>query len=238
MLARMRSRHRPSAFTLVELLVVITIIGVLIALLMPAVQYARESARAAQCRSNLHQIGLALDMYIDTQGINGRFPVAAEMPVAPPDPNNLNPHKLVSLAIALAPYIEQNNVLSLSSTDQANVRIPAFHCPDDVPGGDPKPSASLPAGESYFQWLGLSYDYPSLSPSNNPILQVAPPPSMTITASKTRAEYLGNYYRNTSQNPAASGAVQIVYDYGDFHTLPGLTGSRNYLYLDGHVDNF
>lgn len=54
-------------FTLVELLVVIAIIGVLIALLLPAVQSARESARRTQCRSNLKQIGLALQMYHDAK---------------------------------------------------------------------------------------------------------------------------------------------------------------------------
>jgi prepilin-type N-terminal cleavage/methylation domain-containing protein/prepilin-type processing-associated H-X9-DG protein len=60
------------AMTLVELLVVIAIIGVLVAILLPAVQAARASARAAWCKSNLHQIGLAVLQYCDAH--RGRFP--------------------------------------------------------------------------------------------------------------------------------------------------------------------
>ena len=104
---------RRSAFSLVELLVVITIIGILIALLLPAVQAAREAARRMQCANNLKQIGLALHGYHTAIGsfppgnINlgaGMCPGSAE-PVISYSTQNGN------WMIAILPYIEQSAVV-------------------------------------------------------------------------------------------------------------------------------
>jgi prepilin-type N-terminal cleavage/methylation domain-containing protein/prepilin-type processing-associated H-X9-DG protein len=75
--------QRFAGFTLVELLVVITIIGVLIALLLPAVQAAREAARRAQCSNNLKQIGLGLHGFHE---VKGKFPYSSYWPTNMSDP--------------------------------------------------------------------------------------------------------------------------------------------------------
>lgn len=103
--------HKSRAFTLVELLVVIAIIGILVALLLPAIQAARESARRTQCVNNLKQISLAAHNFHDTYR---RFPPGLLGPTySQPAASTTTPtHQYVGTLAYLLPFVEQEAVFN------------------------------------------------------------------------------------------------------------------------------
>ena len=94
-------------FTLIELLVVIAIIAVLMALLLPAVQQAREAARRTQCKNNLKQFGLAVHNYHDT---HNRFPSAAFWTDANRDGTPDSDCGHWAWGVMIMPFLEQGNL--------------------------------------------------------------------------------------------------------------------------------
>jgi len=113
-------------FTLVELLVVIGIIGMLISLLLPAVQAARESGRRTRCKSNLHNIALALHVYHDS---NNRFPPG----YGQSDIQDVNQHVGFSWGSYVLPYLEQTGLRNRQLTTRAvtAARLEIWECPSD-----------------------------------------------------------------------------------------------------------
>jgi prepilin-type N-terminal cleavage/methylation domain-containing protein len=125
-------RIRP-AFTLVELLVVIAIIGILVGLLLPAVQQAREAARRMQCRNNLKQVSLACLNY---QSAFRKFPPSAIVNL---DTTVTGNNGSWGVHGRILPYIEQGNVYNTVDLNTAwdfqisinRVKIPVYACPSD-----------------------------------------------------------------------------------------------------------
>ncbi len=166
-------RSRVRAFTLVELLVVIAIIGVLVALLLPAVQAAREAARRAQCQNNLKQIGLACLNYESAKGTlpYGNMLMWPDTTPRSPMPRGTGAAKYGSgWTLEIMPFAENQQLKALyqpgvntaltGTTPEAlkmkqlrETPVPAYACPSDHPMELTAP-ASGPAGGAVQFWPG------------------------------------------------------------------------------------
>jgi prepilin-type processing-associated H-X9-DG protein len=221
--------------TLVELLVVIAIIGTLVALILPAVSSVRESSRRTACKSNLNQIGVAVQIYMDRKS-RGKFPDAAVVPSeeltfwAPDRP--VKP----SIAASLAPFTENNREVFRCPSDSLYFVRPPEKQAEIRARLENIPTAERPKEYETTSYEGTSYEYPARRLAN-----------------KTRQEALT--YRG---NIGASTKLWVLYEFEAFHAPFSLVppsggetefndpdparrspaeGARNFLYFDGHVEN-
>ncbi len=212
------SERGRKAFTLVELLVVIAIIGILVALLLPAIQAAREAARRSQCKNNLRQVALAC---LGHESAHKAFPYGGWGMAWMGDPDQgVGPQQPGGWVYTTGPYLEEQAIFNIGAglpwaqkkaalAQQMSAVVPVFNCPSRRTG----------------------YNQPAFSPNGNPCDGGHTPHNSELPSTVAKTDYAIN---GGASSPAAPNYTQCT----DASCLQpsGLSGKAKYPTCNFHAD--
>jgi prepilin-type N-terminal cleavage/methylation domain-containing protein len=230
------SHSRRPGFTLVELLVVIAIIGILVAMLLPAVQAAREAGRRMSCSNNLRQLGLAAHQFLD---VNERLPPGYLGPI-PHDtwPAHMNDNQYVGSLAYLLPFAEQQRVLDLIDVplEVEKVDISWWSKSSTVAAASTRPRLFLCPSATHTNPLGITATINVWNDAGTLTCEIVAFAAGGPAEALGRTNYtgVGGYFGNV---PHASSAQELegAFSNRTTHTLASITDGTSNTLLFGET---